>query len=320
MNWYKKSKVSILSNKLAKMVTDMEINDKFDFEDNIKDLHELEYKAHKISLSQAPVHPKRKENILKIIHDKAWDYFEILRGRMKEAFEYWKNQHRIESAEIWAESVIDQTEESYSNEEEMVQDILENGLIWGQFTLEGSNIYKYVDLDIMKEIVQEDFSNDSETYEYQITKWLNKKHPDWNKNEDNPLSYFNEHFDVYDIIDYLMKNIDKEEYAQIYEIIDINSIKNAIAKELYPQYMSYWGDSVQIIIDNVDEVTEKLNDIDYNNSIREMTAAISLAMNVMHVGGNIGADYLGYGPQFLNEMRDLDVEDWDKEIIEEFAI
>jgi len=321
MNWYKTAQIAY---KFSKLIRDMEIEDEWNFEENVKDLHELEYKAHRIEISSTYTHPKRKENILNMIHDKAWDYFDNLRDRMQEAFENWKNEHQISDAYTWAEMVYNSIlETGEPTEEETISFILRNGITWGQNTLQGDVIADCVDPNYFRQIMEEDISSYPDGYEYEIEKYLNEKLPNWTDSDADPTNYFQENCDIDDFMDYYMKNInvgDEIREREMTFVVDANVVKKAIAEYLYPQYMSYWGSSVEEIIENVDKALERLEDIDYDNSIKDMTTAISLAMNVMHVSGNIGADYLGYGQKFLDEMSELDVTEWEEEVSKEFAL
>ena len=209
--------------------------------------------------------------------------------------------------------------------EENVEYILENGIQWGGSSLTKENIIKYIDPNTIRQILQQDMMNSLEPYEYQLEEWLNINHPKWKKEIEDPIEYAQTHDLQDDFQDDYLNNIDVQEYVNDYEafhLIDYYTIKKAIEKELYPAYMQQWEGAVTEIIENIDKAIQELENINYgtNDSISKMTAAISIALNVMHVGGNISQDKLSYSDNFLDEMSNMDTSEWTKEVTEEFAI
>ena len=324
-NWYKRA---CLLSKFAKMVRDITVGgDWDDFEENVRNLHELEYKAHRVDMSPHFIHPKRKENISIRIHDKAWEHFEDIKTKLINAFEDWKNRHRIDNAEIWSEMVYNTVAEQNRNEEETNKDILKNGIFWGQQKLAPENISECVDLEQIKAIRREDMEYNLKAYDYQLEQWLDNKNPNWKDKNENAVEYAQENGLDDDFVNESMTNWTEEEareYARDMgveaSLIDSGAIKRAIAKYLYPVYIDNWGSAVENIIEEINEAVERLNSITEESAISQMTAAVSLALNVMHVGGNIGGDYLGYGKDFLYEMSNVDVTEWEKEVGEEFGL
>lgn len=325
MNWYKKS---CLLTKLAKMTRDIQVNEESlgqEFEENVKNLHELEYKAHRVNISPAFTHYKRRENIMKRLHEKAWDHFVIIRKRLIEAFVYWKNQHQIQNAEAWTKMVFDHYREMFGSE--LKEIAIADGIYWGNIQLTGEGMVSYVDLNKVKKAIRKEIYNDIEAYEYSAKEWLNKNHKGW---EDSGLT----------VKEYIEKNFLIEKFARDYlaryrqedavefvrdtstekYFIDEEVIKKAIREYLFPQYMTYWGNKVQSIINNVDQATSRLNKITEESNISEMASAVSLALNVMHVGGNVGGDYLEYGFRFLDELGNIDVKEWEDEVAQEFGL
>ena len=320
MNWYKKAQISQLSHKFAKLISNIELTNEWDFEENVKDLHELEFKYNTIANTTSYIHPERQENILNTIHDKAELYFENIKEKIIEAFETWKNEHRIDNPELWAEKVLETMEDFGDN---VVKYILENGILWGGSSLIKEDIIKYIDPNTIKQILQQDMMDNLEPYEYQLEAWLDINHPEWKKEIEDPIEYAQTHDLQDDFQDDYLNNIDVQEYINDYEafhLIDYYTIKKAIEKELYPAYMQQWEDAVTEIIENIDKAVQELENINEDDSISKMTAAISIALNVMHVGGNISQDKLNYSDNFLNEMSNMDTSEWTKEVTEEFAI
>ena len=320
MNWYQKDKM----HRLAKMVRDMAVNE--NFEQDIEEIHELEYKAYKVEVSQTFTHPKRKENILNIIHDKAWDYFENLRQDMERAFENWQGNHPIQSADAWADMVFETLMEGFRDEHEFIEYCLNDGIMWGQMHFAPKDLIKHIDPKDIAQVVRDDVYNYPDNYEYEIRQYLEEIQPNWGTDEDKEdeekvVEYFRDNIDATDFANYYAKYmIEMGDYEVFSQFLSLSAIIKAIEKELYPAYMRMWGPSIKDINKNIKKAVNRLDAINYDSSIKDMTTAVSLAMNVMHVGGNIGSDYLGYSTNFLDEMRDRETDDWDKEVSKEFGL
>jgi len=320
MNWYKKAQVSY---KFAKFIDDIELTNEWNFEENVTDLHELEFKYNTIANTTSYIHPKRQENILNIIRNKAESYFENIKEKIIEAFELWKNDHRIDNPELWAEKVLEMMEDSSDNPDNVVEYIMENGIQWGGSTLTKEDIIKHVDPNIIKQMVQDDMMYSLEPYEYQLEEWLNINHPEWKKEIEDPIEYTQTHDLQDDFQDNYLNNLDVQAYIIVYEafnLVDYYTVKKAIEEELYPSYMLQWKGAITEIIENISKAVQELENINENDSISKMTAAISIALNVMHVGGNISQDRLNYSDDFLTEMSNMDTSDWTKEVTKEFAV
>jgi hypothetical protein len=255
-----------------------------------------------------------------MIHDKAELYFENIKEKIIEAFELWKNDHRIDNPELWAEKLLETMEDFSDN---VIEYIMENGILWGGSTLTKKDIIKYIDPNTIRQIVRDDMMDSLEPYEYQLEGWLNINHPEWKEEIENPIEYTQTHDLQDNFQDDYLNNLDVQDYISDYEayhLVDYYTIKKAIEEELYPSYMLQWKGAVTEIIENVDEAIQELENINEDDSISKMTAAISIALNVMHVGGNICQDKLDYSNDFLNEMSNMDTSDWTKEVTEEFAV
>ena len=325
MSWYKRA---CLLSKFAKMVRDIVVDESFDaFEENVENLHELEFKAHQIAISPANIMPKRKQNILKRIQEKGWEHFVSIRNILLEAFKYWKSLHQIQTAETWAEMVINiELRESSYGENKLVEGILKDGIEWGQSKLLPDQIVSEVDKDQVRTYKEEEIRNNLEGYEYDIEQWLNKTYLGWEKEGLNAIEYVQGKMLEDDYIDNFMNRWTEEDIIAevkdlgMYGLIDEAAIKRAIAKYLYPEYMSRWGNDVGRIIEEVDGVVAGLESVNEDDSISKMTSAVSLALNVMHVNGNIGGDFAGYDDKFLDEISNLDTTEWEKEVGTEFGV
>ena len=157
-----------------------------------------------------------------------------------------------------------------------------------------------------------------------------------------------ENLDIQEIM-----GMDPDTYNYLISWFDI---KNAIINKLYPQYMDVFGDMIinvikecrvamgriketkRVIHSRYRPLYKKIQQLNLNGNeenrtnkeleeciqeayqiVSKMTIAISLALNVIHVHGNIIIDYgdyadLNISSEFLNKLHKLDTEKWKQEI------
>ena len=321
---------------IESMLEDIELKD--DLEDNILMLHELEFKLSKLKDNPYSIHSKLFQNLFKRFYDTAYEIFENITSQLTDGFTRWKAGHQIDDPQTWAKMVFEfYTESVGGTTESTVDDIMTNGINWGQLELTPEQIRKYVDPEQAEEFVQEDIYNNPEAYEYQITQWLQKE-KGFEGDEEEALSYFQEN-ELYDeFIEYFMKNMfDPKEYDDIISPTP-QSIITAIAEEMYEDYMSMDGSQLKSIITDVDDAIKRIKtatrlDVNMGNimydvsdkqlgkaaekiykAVAHMTTAISLALNVNHVNGNILADYSDISTSFMDELNDYDTTQWENEV------
>lgn len=124
--------------------------------------------------------------------------------------------------------------------------------------------------------------------------------------------------------------------------------------KVFEQWISYHSDAIEISVDvdrswvketkkifsSIDKVTEMLNSLNDRSTISEITAAVSLALNINHTSGNIFKDYgrgISYMPgkvgrkdsmpgglseKFMDRLSEGTgyVDLWRKEMAEEFYL
>lgn len=174
--------------------------------------------------------------------------------------------------------------------------------------------------------------------------------------EPNEFDVFMQHIKdnnlTFELIDKILENMDVEDYIsgdpEFYSyLVTDDTIKKAIAELLYPQYMDMYGDRVERVIEDCVKASERLSETDklvagkygkvlnammnanpqdtnelfgavkqVYGLISQMAVAISLALNVNHVHGNIARDYgnMEVSTEFMDQLDQLDTSKWDKEL------
>jgi len=321
---------------IESMLEDIEIKD--DLEDNILMLHELEFKLSKLKDNPYSIHSKLFQNLFKRFYDTAYEIFENITSNLTDGFNEWTKAHQIDDPQTWAKMVFEySTEITGGTTENTVDDIMTNGIRWGQIELTPEQIRQYVDPEEAKGFVQEDIYNAPESYESQIAQWLQKE-KGFEGDEEEALSYYQEN-DLYDeFIEYFMENMfDPRDYDEVIPPTP-QSIITAIAEEMYEDYMNTYGPQLESIIEDINNAIKRIKtatrlDVNMGNimygvsdeqlgkaaekiykAVAQMTTAISLALNVNHVNGNILEDYADISKSFMDELNDYDTTQWENEV------
>jgi len=323
MSWYKKAKfISELEdpNQLLK-----DTHHDSPIQEAIKILHELEYKSSQIS--QRQMNPKRQENILNRIHDWTYRYFLVIRKSMVSGFKNWLYQHPIHSRKAWSNMILRGMKQYAEDGGYDYPDfLLDTGFDWGGATLSISDFVENIDKKQIYDLVEQDYRFDPEYFDSEMDYWLNMTKPKWVQENMSASDYISNHNLSEAFLKYYTNNLDIREFVNLIrpeikkDLINDNVVLRTISKKLYPAYIDKWGNRVRGIIENVQEAINRLNSIGENSTISEMGIAVSLAMNVVHTSGNILEDALDLDKAFLDDMRDRSVEDWNAEIIKEFAV
>ena len=281
-------------------------------------LHEIEYKNKMLQGSDNFIHPKRKANIELRLKQYAWVYFEYIRKFTIECFNLWNNLHPIESADKWADMVINSFRERYGKDEDVINHFKDNKLEWGG--IEYDITEAPIDREGVREYLQYYSSDDGENLLEDIRGYLESIGGDVDSANLDMI-------EDDEFIDYYIENMSVDIYSSF---IDMNSIRGLIKDKVYRDYMFTWGGTVEDIKDNIKEAIGRMEGIGENSSISEMTMAISLALNVQHASGTILIDmgdmaYDQYiigdvNSKYLDLLSELDVSDWEREFHKEFAI
>jgi hypothetical protein len=307
INWYKgASKMSQLSEKPEEEIGSGEIS----ATKLITLLHEIEYKNHLLNqVTENAIHPKRRENIQNRLGYFANRYFEYLKDFIIKGFNQWKDIHPIEDSEKWADMVMD-THENITNWNNFFE---KYNMQWGGCELSLREIP--LDKAVTKEYV---LSLDQEEILYSMGLYFREK----SINKEPSVDLIDDNF-----IEWHVENMGDGLYSHL---IDERGIHYAIKEILYNSYMQVWGEDVRKIIANVNVAIKRLEDVSNKGeeaSISEMTAAISLALNVQHVAGTIMVDFIpddyiisNVNTDFLDDLSKLDVSNWEKEFHEEFCV
>ena len=165
-----------------------------------------------------------------------------------------------------------------------------------------------------------------EFYESEIEWFLEEKYKEKYKKSDlDAVEFVEENGLEEGALDSILENTDFGSYIEDneeYDIIQGSDLYNAIKTKFYEKYINAFGSEVEDVLDNIGKVRHRLESINSGDSLSDMTIAVSLALNVMHVFGNIAIDY---GDLVRKEYLDwLDsgtgelADEWEEEVNEEF--
>lgn len=340
--------------------------DETDLEDKLETMHELEYKIFKISQSPFNANPKLIKNVVLRFCKIYSDLFEPVSTEFKEYYTMWSNNHPIEDSDDWADMVINSFYESYGDN--YIESIVEEGITWGTASIDGDAICKYITDGLSDYDLGEYLRSDIEdgegwrNYLSQDNETRNSFLRDEAKLSDDQIdnmdgddfeTWMDENDQLENFKDYLISNLntsDNLDYLNSTDysnLVNENTVKEAIKQELYPQYMNMFGGIVEGIkeeisdaIERLDNAEERINNEFSNiifkleewqpniNDILELKkiidgvykivsngmSAISLALSVNHYSGNIIGDQTGITDDFMDDLHKRDTSDWDREI------
>lgn len=284
-------------------------------------LHEIEYKNKMLQGSVNFIHPKRKVNIELRLKQYAWVYFKYIKAFTIECFNMWNNMHPTESADKWADMVMESYRESYGADEDIIKHFVDNDnkLEWHS-GIEYDLTEAPINRENVKEYLEYVANDNGEGLLEDIRFYLESTNGD--VDSANLDMAEDDQF-----IDYFIENLDVNLYVSF---IDINSIRELVKTRVYRDYMIQWGGTVEDIKINIKDAIDRMDGIGEDSSISEMTMAISLALNVQHASGTVLIDmgdmaYDQYiigdiNSKYLDLLSELDVSDWEAEFHKEFAI
>ena len=338
MSWYSIYKKSVKINEMEKFpeyesYSDFNTHDKF--EDYVTTLHELELKTHYVSTLEdyVDILPERKANVTERLRQIGWRYFEICRDEILRGFEVWKEKHQIQDAETWSRAMFADYSVEFSTEEEAIRYFVEElkEISLGSpnlgLKIDLKDISEMVDKNKIKELISEDFNYEYDAYESQIENFLEEYHnEEYEKSEQLPVEFMKDH-DLEDrVLEYVYDTTDFESYVsdyELYHLIDENDLLKAMEERLYPIYMDHFGPDLEEVYESIGKAEARLNTAGLNGSISTMAVAVSLALNVRHVFGNIMSDYgESISQQYLdwlaNETGSL-TKEWQEEVKKDFS-
>lgn len=311
--------------KIAELIEDIDPNpDDDDIKEVIITLHELELKEH--LLNTLPefqnIHPKRKARISGILTDLASSYFEVSKNYIEKVFKDWEMQHQTQSADDFADMVIEEMRETVSSyDEQIIEHCLKYGLERGSLKVEPEELTKHGDKENAANVLREDYGNDPSSFEYMEKQFLDQRDMSWDEDGDLTAREYIEQNGLEDEAEeYIVGNYDLTSYASELGIFTIDDLRNAIKETLYEDYRANFGGSIDTVHEEVAESVARMESSS-RTSVSEMATAVSLALNVMHVFGNIMLDYgRDITGEFLGLLGNLngETEEWKQEMFKDF--
>jgi hypothetical protein len=303
-------------------------------------LYELEYKYSMLRDRNFSGVERRRENIMNLIERKFMDVSVPIIKSFMEVFNEWLETHAILSPRTWAEKRV---EEMYESEG--------TGMAFESLVDEYN---RYTKGNGLEDIFQEAFNqieNDikalPELGKYIEMYWEDSKAMLIDEMEDDFEDFVDRYGDLYkgdteeDIRDEIEDKAWQEAWnVQIdaYSVAEMLSIDDNIANSLetlgldmkellielnekvvFPVWYSYWkGQGIDKTRDNIEKLYKQLKSFKrYDVGKRFML--INLAKDSVHQTGSMMDYYesrFGVGQYQLDELSNMDIRDWDKELME----
>ena len=351
MNWYRSIKTAQIWN------IDIDYED---FGDVIQVLHELEYKYSMIRDRPFQGLPQRRENILKQLHDYLMEVLTYTKKIVLYTFQEWLSSHAILDPERWAQQRVNSYGDNIEEGEiidldttRAVKTIFEG--ISGEHMeytnkIEGRKIppgsyQRALEISFSK-MLKDAVKNPNEFPGF--SKLLELYLEDYKENimaddlQEEGYKEFGERygkkFRSNREAKQFIKNISLEEYGpeNILDLIgsdEIDLFANAayhtdlwqeIATEfckniIFPKWYGFWKrEGIEETRENIEKIYELLKNA---NTVEEITAAISMALNASHQTGSM-LSYLEENSKsydlesILFEIQNRNTNDWDNELRE----
>ena len=281
--------------------------------EKIEAIYEIEYKYSKIK-KNSTINPKRKENILEILEHTGSELLDEMISHLENGLEDYITYHGNKDFNAFYDEMID----SIGGDKELLNYMLTK---YNQLDLQD-----YIDDKLLELMVNEgDYDYIFEKYiENDVIKLVEVFFDYYYDNETDAREYLENKENISDIYDLKKWFIDNHNLPDIINIDDIYEIPYGFEREIMKKvfvdfkqglYDNFSG--VDDILDDAEDYIEKLKNFD-SLTFKEKNVIFNEALNLFHYSGLIASDYakLDVTGEFLDEMSDRDVSDWDEELKE----
>lgn len=291
---------------------------------NLHMIHEIEYKMSELKDGFYNIHTKLYKNLMRRFFIVGKKIFVNTGPKFIQSFNTWLNFHRIDDIDVWVDTSYDfylqAIREEYGNNTDVFEFLDKYGMTLGGVTMTGQDIRDngiYSKKDMMD--AKNDILLDIDAYRYEASDWLkNVKGVEFNANDS--IDYLKRTNLIDDFLEYTADEL-------IGNYLSEDLIKSAMHNYMYPLYMEKFGNKLKPVVSNAKKAIDRIMAADKNDSklgsnfthavkeddiikfgnkiykrIAEMTTALSLALNVNHVNGNILEDYLGLSTEDMDKL------------------
>lgn len=278
-------------------------------EEKIEAIYEIEYKYGKIKNSN--IIPKRKENILNILENTGNELLDEIASQLYDGLDKYLTLHANKGFDDFYDEMID----SIGNDKDLLEYMLTR---YNRLDLED-----YIDEDFLKMLANERVYDDifEDYYDNDILniteRYFDKEFTD----EEEAKEYLENEENISDLYDLKEWFIDNKKLSDIIEIYDIPyGYEKELMERIYDDYLQGLYDNfpgIEGVIDDVKGFHEKLLDFE-SLTFKEKNVIFNEALNLFHYSGLIASDYayLDVTGEFLDDMSNKDVSEWDEELKE----
>lgn len=289
-------------------IENMDIQDpSVDLKEMLRVIYEWEYKYSRVLAFNIP--EQRKDNMLSKIEEKINPFISTVAEVLKSTYSTWLSFHAITDPDTWAEMWTNELAEEgedfqlgsmwttynqygYSDENQKKYDLI-------AALANDENVKKALDQFIMNEMdsISNDIDDIGEDEANERTEELERM---LDSVEDMAEYFFNFYESAADLVEYLSNS-----GVSIHEIC-FSMYRNVIFSKWY---MHWESEGIDEIVDNNTTILNELNNIN-NQSFKQKLATLSIALNGVHVTGDMLSHIAENYPEFTDELTTNDLNDF----------
>lgn len=310
---------------------EIDIKPSYELSENLSTLYEWEYKYHLISQA-TNMHPKRKENILKLVENGLTHIIDYITDALKIIFKKWLDQHAILDPHKWAETRyqealdlgyekdIDYIRSEYTRyAEDNGQDFNDKFIKFNiHYLKDWLELFKSDVINMKSEDLeysQQSGDNESEQQFIQEIDMITNIDLD---NENDLHFFINEYvFNYFDDLSTLMTVIEQSN-----EYVFKDMCINFMEKITFPLWFDEWSSQgIEDTRNDLEQVYENLETID-KHPISNRIVIINQALNSVHQTGSmldyINQEFSDVDKKFLDSLSNTSetkIEAWKDDIV-----
>jgi hypothetical protein len=298
MNWYKTAKDLSKIAQIWHFIDPNDPNHEYQEDEStsfsgwIKEMYEMEYKYSMMSKLPFNGHPKRKENILNMLKQSLVRVTEQIKVPLEKTIEDWLSKHALLSPNTWAKARVAEFEEmgdqpldavidEYANYSKYSGRVFRDSVFSKMMEDAMGNLDSYPSLKRVLDTMLSDTIEGAKEYVVYNLDDFNLSHGTSFSDIEEAFNWIDSTFNINTL------NIDLETFTNI-NIGDIEPILIELHQNLvFPLWYQYWSDQgIDEVRENAEKSYDELRNVS-SSDIGDMVAKISIALNLVHMTGDM---------------------------------